>query len=75
VLRDEQNNQLAEKSTYQSVFLISGSKLFLKTLQTSWKIVSENIFKPVLSQYKKYHSSGNLIFNNSGIFQSLKFRI
>jgi len=29
----------------------------------------------VLSQFKKYQSSGNLKFNNLGIFQSLKSRI
>jgi len=28
-----------------------------------------------LSQFKKYHLSGNLKFNNFGIFQSLKLRI
>jgi len=28
-----------------------------------------------LSQFRKYHPSGNLKFNNLGIFQSLKFRI
>jgi len=27
-----------------------------------------------LSQFKKYHTSGNLKFNNLGIFQSLKLR-
>jgi len=29
----------------------------------------------VLSQLKKYRTSGNLKFNNLGIFQSLTFRI
>jgi len=29
----------------------------------------------VLSQFKKYHPSGNLKFNYSGILQSLKLRI
>jgi len=28
-----------------------------------------------MSQLKKYHPSGNLKFNNLGIFQSLKYRI
>jgi len=28
-----------------------------------------------LSQFKKHHPSGNLEFNDLGIFQSLKFRI
>jgi len=28
-----------------------------------------------LSQFKKYHPSGNLEFNNLGIFQSLKLHI
>jgi len=35
----------------------------------------ENLFSSVLSQFKKYHPSGNLKFNNIGIFQSLKLRI
>jgi len=34
-----------------------------------------DLFSSVLSQLKKHHPSGNLIFNNLGIFQSLKFRI
>jgi len=37
-------------------------------------IISEDLFISVLSQFKKYHPSGNLNFNNLGIFQSLKFR-
>jgi len=28
----------------------------------------------VLAQFKKYHPSGNLKYNNLGIFQSLKLR-
>jgi len=39
------------------------------------KIISEDIFSSVLSQFKKYHPSGNLKFNYLGIFQSLKLRI
>jgi len=39
------------------------------------KCILEDLFSTVLSQFKKHHSSGNLIFNNLGIFQSLKFRI
>jgi len=30
---------------------------------------------PVLSEFKKYHTSGNLKFNNVGIFQSSKLLI
>jgi len=37
--------------------------------------VLEDLFSSLLSQIKKYHPSGNPIFNNFGIFQSLKFRI
>jgi len=33
----------------------------------------EDLFSSVLSQFKKYHPSGNLKFNYLGIFQSLKF--
>jgi len=39
------------------------------------KLISEDLFSSVLSQVEKYHPSGNLIFNNLGIFQSLKLRI
>ena len=37
--------------------------------------ILEDLFSSVLSQFKKYHASRNLKFNNLGIFQSLKFRI
>jgi len=39
------------------------------------KNILEVLFSSVLSQFNKYHPSGNLKFINSGIFQSLKFRI
>jgi len=39
------------------------------------KIILENFFSLVLSQFKKYHSSGNITFNTSVILQSLKLRI
>ena len=35
----------------------------------------EDLFSSVLSQFKIYHPSGKLLFNNLGIFQSLKLRI
>jgi len=35
----------------------------------------EDLFSSVLSHFKKYHPSGNLKFNNLGIFQSLKLLI
>jgi len=35
----------------------------------------EDLLSSVLSKFKKYHLSGNLIFNNLDIFQSLNFRI
>jgi len=38
------------------------------------KINSENLLSSVLSQFKKYHPSGNLNYINLGIFQSLTFR-
>jgi len=38
------------------------------------KCISEDFFSSVLSRLKKYHPSGNLKFNNLGIFQSLKLR-
>jgi len=39
------------------------------------KIVLGDLFSSALSQFKKYHPSGNLKFDNLGIFQSLKLRI
>jgi len=39
------------------------------------KNIFEDLFSAVLSQFKKYHTSGNLKFYNLGIFQSLKLRI
>jgi len=39
------------------------------------KIILEDLFSSVLSQFKKYYPSGNLRFSNLGIFQSLKLRI
>jgi len=38
------------------------------------KFCLDDLFSSVLSQFKKYHSSGNLKFNNLGIFQSSKLR-
>jgi len=38
------------------------------------KKILEDLFGSVLSHFKKYHPSGNLKFNNLGIFQSLKLR-
>jgi len=35
----------------------------------------EDLFRSVLSQFKKYRPSGNLKFNYLGIFQSSKLRI
>jgi len=34
----------------------------------------EDLSSSALSQFKKYHPSGNLKFDNLGIFQSLKLR-
>jgi len=39
------------------------------------KNILEYLLSPVLSQFKKYHPSGNLEFHNFSIFQSLKFRV
>jgi len=37
--------------------------------------ILEYLLSSVLSQFQKYHPSGNLKFNYLGIFQSLKLRI
>jgi len=34
------------------------------------KIILENLFSSVLSQFEKFHPSGNLKFNNLGISQA-----
>ena len=39
------------------------------------KVILKGLFSSVLSQFKKYHPSGNLKFNNLGTFQRLKSRI
>jgi len=39
------------------------------------KNILEDLFSSVLSQFKEYHPSKNLKFNNLGIFQSLKLGI
>jgi len=38
------------------------------------KNILEDLLSSVLLQFKKYHPSGNLKFNNLGIFQSLQLR-
>jgi len=44
-------------------------------VQKQEKFNLEDLFSSVLSQFKKYRPSGNLKFNNLGIFQSIKLRI
>jgi len=44
-------------------------------VSTTGKIILDDLFRSVLSQFKKYHPSGNLKFHNLGTFQSLKLRI
>jgi len=39
------------------------------------KNIFEDLFNSILSQFKKYHPSGNLKFYNLGILNSLKLRI
>jgi len=39
------------------------------------KFILGDFLSSVLSEFKKYHPSGNLKFNNVGIFQSSKLRI
>jgi len=39
------------------------------------KNIFDYLFRSVLSQFKKYHPSGNLKFYNLGILKSLKLRI
>jgi len=38
------------------------------------KNILEDLFSSILSKFQKYHPSGNLKFNNSGILKSLKLR-
>jgi len=44
-------------------------------LSATEKNIFEDLFSSVLSQFKKYHPSGNLQFYNLGILKSLKLRI
>jgi len=44
-------------------------------VQQQKKNILEDLSSSELSQFKKYHPSGNLKFNNLGIFHSLKLRI
>jgi len=39
------------------------------------KFILEDLFSSILSQFKRYHPSGNLKFNYLGIFPSLKLHI
>jgi len=39
------------------------------------KCILEDLFSSVLPKLKKHHPSGNMKFNNLGIFQNLKLRI
>jgi len=39
------------------------------------KYFRESFLVQYLSQFKKFHPSGNVVFNYLGIFQSLKLRI
>jgi len=39
------------------------------------KAILQDLVSSVLSQFKKYHFSGNLKFNNFGIFQSFYGKI
>jgi len=39
------------------------------------KNILEDLFSSAFSQFKKYHSSENMKFNNLGIFHFLKLRI
>jgi len=54
-------------------------QFFLRSFQRcrsdTEKNLLEDLLSLVLSKFKKYHSLGNLEFNDFGIFQNLKFRI
>jgi len=39
------------------------------------KYILEDLFSSALPRFKKYHPSGNLKFNNLGVFQILKLHI
>jgi len=39
------------------------------------KNIIDDLFSLALSHFKKYHPSGNLKFDNLGIFQCLKLRL
>jgi len=45
------------------------------TIQKQKHFILKDIFSSVLSQFKEYHPSGSLKFNDLGIFQSSELRI
>jgi len=68
---------IIRKLRWPEPFLTSGCGYYLTTAQrcrSKTEIFLEDLFSSVLSQFKKYHPSGNRKFNNLGIFQSLKLR-
>ena len=61
-------------TAFNSVILINPLPPSDAVRKQKKKTISEDPFSSVLSHFKKYHTSGNLKFNNLGIFQSLKLR-
>jgi len=66
-----------EKKGRKNNLMISGSILIhhrpAMPFETE-KNILEDLFSSAFSQFKKYRPSGNLKFDNLGIFQSLKLR-
>ena len=63
------------KSNRINLFLTQILTHFTQRCRSETKNYLEYIFSSVLSEFKKYHRSGNLKFNNLGISKSLKLRI
>jgi len=60
---------------FQVSFLLKNKCTAQRCRSETNKNISEDLFSSVLSQCKKYHSSGNPNFNNLSIFQGMKLRI
>jgi len=65
------HNMFSSSDNYW-IFIIGAIKPLPDAVRKQKK---KDLFSSVLSHFKKYHPSGNMNFNNLGLFQSLKLRI
>jgi len=63
------SKEIAKQKTYYLALLLLPT-IAQRCRSETETFILEDLFNSVLLQFKKYHSSGNLKFNNLGIFQS-----